>query len=86
LARKQIYLLRYAIAVFAIALMALPPLTAHAMPRASASDERISGTARADILTGRSGDDVLSGRGGADRINGGRGNDTLTAGARPATG
>ena len=64
MARRQIYLLCRAVAVFAMALSALAPLTAHAVPRATASDDRISGTARADVITGRDGDDVLSGHGG----------------------
>ena len=81
MARKQIYLLGRAIAVFAMALMALVAFTAQAVPRATASDDRISGTARADVITGRDGDDVLSGHGGPDRLSGGRGNDTLTGGA-----
>lgn len=44
------------------------------------ADERLVGTAFADIIVGRGGNDTLRGRGGNDLLNGGNGNDELEGG------
>lgn len=43
-------------------------------------NERIIGTARADVLTGAGGNDMLKGGGGADRLDANGGNDVLDGG------
>jgi hypothetical protein len=43
---------------------------------AAAGEDRINGTAKADILIGSDSNDVLVGAGGSDRLHGGAGNDT----------
>ena len=49
--------------------------------RGSFGVERITGTAKGDLLFGGSGNDTLRGLGGGDRLNGGTGNDRLQGGA-----
>jgi Ca2+-binding RTX toxin-like protein len=46
----------------------------------SASDNRLRGTPKADVIVGRGGDDVISGRDGRDLLCGGKGSDLLRGG------
>lgn len=80
MARRLTYSRSMLAAACALLLGALGSPGAGAAARATAADDRLSGTARADVLAGRGGDDVLAGRGGADRLSGGRGNDVLRGG------
>ena len=64
--------------------MGIHTLTGFENVEGSTFDDRLSGTAGANLLDGRRGDDTLEGRGGADGLRGGDGSDTVSYAGAPA--
>lgn len=62
------------------ALVICLPVSAFAVTRGGAGDDRIFGTPSADVLLGGGGDDVVAGRGGDDQLSGGPGADFVFGG------